>query len=256
MTTVSREIWRSLHAEELAANNEKWHIAGHPDLRIKICPDECYFLPHIHIEDMFTKAEEAFSLLDCKLVRSNNTREKFRKYGLSDEQVIASERFIQRHRRELLGEYNKYKPNYIDKSAIFENNIFNCVNDRCSIDEIEEEDQLEQFGDVVSLNEVKIIDKRDGFGIIIVVNSNDHTPPHMHVEDIQSDWRVRVIIPSKEPKSVSDIEVFKGETLKGSGKERILRALRAKVNNTEETVWQKVRDVWNSAHPDYKVKNA
>ena len=65
MTTVSREIWRSLHAEELAANNEKWHIAGHPDLRIKICPDEVTFC---HIFTLKICSLKQKKLLACLIV--------------------------------------------------------------------------------------------------------------------------------------------------------------------------------------------
>ena len=240
----------SYNKEYLSKYNAKWHIPGHPDLRVRIYPGEHCCFPHIHIEDMFTATEEVFSLLDCKLVRSN-VRDRFRKNCFSYEQVMASERFIQIHKRELSEEYAKYNPLSIDKFEMYGyNDLFDAYDNNDEKDAFEEEDKLEHLGDVVSLNEVKIIKKRDGFGIEIFINSNDHDPAHVHIKKVgESKSFAKVYIPDAEPKDISDIKTYRSKELSNDVKETILRALLFKDRQSRKPVWQLAREKWASAHP-------
>lgn len=69
----------------------------------------------------------------------------------------------------------------------------------------------------------------DGYGFIIIIHTNDHNPPHMHLykskEDIKTEnYYTRVLIPDFEPYKIKDIQTYDGDMeLTNSEKKLILK---------------------------------
>ena len=110
----------------------------------------------------------------------------------------------------------------------------------------------EPINELTPLNEMAtLISKRDGFGIKIVLNSEDHEPAHMHVIDVSNDKLIaRVLVPDSEPQDEDDIKLYRGKPLSRTQKRVLLRALRSRDKITGCPMWQLMARTWEILHPE------
>ena len=110
----------------------------------------------------------------------------------------------------------------------------------------------EPVNELTPLNEMAtLISKRDGFGIKIVLNSEDHEPALMHVTDISNDKLIaRVLVPDSEPQDEDDIKLYGSNPLPRTLKRVILRALRSRDKKTGCPMWMVADLIWRVNHPE------
>lgn len=68
---------------------------------------------------------------------------------------------------------------------------------------------------------------KNGYGFIMIIHTNDHNPPHIHLykklEDVMTEsYYTRMLIPNNMPISINDISVYKGDVLLTNQEKRIL----------------------------------
>lgn len=74
----------------------------------------------------------------------------------------------------------------------------------------------------ISLNEMATVcGKMDQLGILIVIYSYDHNPPHMHIQDYDKNEICQILITDKIPSTINDIQLYKG-SLPNKLKEKII----------------------------------
>ena len=115
-------------------------------------------------------------------------------------------------------------------------------------------DEYETCDEEMMLNEISIcIREEDGFGIEITIDSNDHFPAYMHVNDTSDHTLIaRVLIPTIEPQDVNDVKSYNCDELTDELKMMIFKALTAQDTTGFKPInilW-KVQCEWNSLHND------
>ena len=115
-------------------------------------------------------------------------------------------------------------------------------------------DEYETLDEEMSLNEIlTFIGEQDGSVIEITVDSNDHIPAHVHINDSSDHTLIaRVLIPSTDPKDVNDIKPYNGDKLTDELKTMIFKTMIAHITTCYKPVhlWWKVKDEWDMLHID------
>lgn len=109
----------------------------------------------------------------------------------------------------------------------------------------------EQAQERVMLNEMGVLVRRQaGFGFEIVLRSNDHMPPHMHIVESPNDTHgIQVLIPTQEPKTIDDIVTLDDTVvLTNTQKKAILKALLALDKRKKEPIWSVAQTAWDFLH--------
>lgn len=112
----------------------------------------------------------------------------------------------------------------------------------------------EHLDERVMLNEMAtVVNKKDGFGIEIVIHSSDHLPAHMHVNDSSTKKLIaKVCIPSSNPNGINGIQPCEGYTLNNRQKDKIFNVL---ISDDELGVprWKVIKRTWDMLHPEEQI---
>ena len=108
-------------------------------------------------------------------------------------------------------------------------------------------DKINEFLDMNQLNEMATVCRlSDGYQMIIIINSNDHNPPHAHVLDSNRKEIGRFKIGNK-PNNINDIIEIQNDIIPIEFKKRILKWANNKTSEGTNN-WKFIKDVWKMFH--------
>ena len=89
--------------------------------------------------------------------------------------------------------------------------------------------------------------------IVRIYPSNDHNPPHFHVETLDGIKIAKIEITENVPKTFDDLKILKILNQKEFDKikKNLLRWCNSERNNVK--VWQYIKLVWEDNHPNENV---
>ena len=100
-----------------------------------------------------------------------------------------------------------------------------------------------------------ICPKLKGYGFVIYVYSNDHTPPHIHIsEDLNTKDIAKVAITNETPRKKKDLVILDG-SLTGAQKAALVQwANSPYVKGVNLSNWDNAKTVWIYNHGGKKCK--
>ena len=106
--------------------------------------------------------------------------------------------------------------------------------------------------DLKILNEMSTIcRKKDGFGFIAQIYSNDHNPPHIHISDTDGKELGQIYITNKIPQKIEDILVYKGNV------DKVIDKIVEWANRKSKYLimnWNRAKQTGEDNHSDDEVK--
>lgn len=87
--------------------------------------------------------------------------------------------------------------------------------------------------------------KKDGYGIEIIINSNDHGFPHAHVYDLSGKPLAKIFITKEPPKKTTDVKFLEG-SLNGKQLNAVVQWGNAKRKTTGLSNWTTMKDFWET----------
>lgn len=99
-----------------------------------------------------------------------------------------------------------------------------------------------------------ICHEKHGFGFVAKMYSNDHIPPHFHVETLDGKKIAKIEITENVPKNFDDLKILKIQNQKEFDKikKNLLRWCNSERNGVK--IWQHAKLVWEDNHPNENVK--
>ena len=97
--------------------------------------------------------------------------------------------------------------------------------------------------------------KKDNFGFIARIFSNDHNPPRIHIFDFSENEICRVLITDKKPNALDDLKTLSVDDARAFSKirEKILEFANSR-NRYGFNNWDFLKATWESYHAEEKVK--
>lgn len=87
--------------------------------------------------------------------------------------------------------------------------------------------------------------KSDGYGIEIIVNSNDHGFPHVYVYDLSGKQLAKVLITKEPPKKTTDVKFLEGSLNRKQLNAVVLwGSSKRKYGNIAN--WDYIKDLWET----------
>ena len=95
-----------------------------------------------------------------------------------------------------------------------------------------------------------ICHEKHGFGFVAKMFSNDHNPPHFHVESLDGNKIAKIEITENAPKIFDDLKILKIHNQKDFDKikKNLLRWCSSERNGVK--IWQHAKLVWDDNHTD------
>ena len=93
------------------------------------------------------------------------------------------------------------------------------------------------------------------FGFVAKIHSNDHNPPHFHIETVSGNEIAKIVITKNPPVDASDFKILKMFNSKefNSVKTNVLKWINSNVHNLDINTWSFLKATWISFHPDENV---
>jgi hypothetical protein len=115
--------------------------------------------------------------------------------------------------------------------------------------------RLNEFGFNIPINEMAYVGTIDQYSLVI--ETNDHNPPHFHVKLNKTKTVCRIEIPRDYPLKTYDLVYFKNSKIRLSS--RVEKELIEWLKDLEETHGkftnlESLQFSWNLLHPDNKTK--
>ena len=100
-----------------------------------------------------------------------------------------------------------------------------------------------------------VCSKKDNYGFIARIFSNDHNPPHIHIFDVSENEICRILITDKKPNDFYDLRTLSVDNERDFSKirEKILEFANSR-NKYGFNNWDFLKATWESYHSDEKVK--
>lgn len=95
-----------------------------------------------------------------------------------------------------------------------------------------------------------ICQAKHGFGFVAKLYSNDHNPPHFHVESLDGKKIAKIEITENVPKTFDDLKILKIQNQKEFDKikKNLLKWCKSERNGVN--VWVHAKLVWDDYHAD------
>lgn len=92
-----------------------------------------------------------------------------------------------------------------------------------------------------------------GYGFVAKIYSNDHNPPHFHVETTSGELIAKIEIVNKQPETVGELIILEMKDKKQYSK--VKQNIISWINSTNMDVntWSFLKLVWNSFHSNETV---
>ena len=95
-----------------------------------------------------------------------------------------------------------------------------------------------------------ICQAKHGFGFVAKLYSNDHNPPHFHVETLDGKKIAKIEITENVPKTFDDLKILKIHSQKDFDKikKNLLKWCSSERNGVK--IWEHAKLVWDDYHVD------
>ncbi len=104
-------------------------------------------------------------------------------------------------------------------------------------------------GKVNLLEMVTLTNKSTSFSFIVMLNSNDHTPKHLHfLNKSDKELLVKIEIPDVCPKTIEDIKGFSWKIKETNGFKKEVLMWFNSLDEDGDLNWKVALNVWNNFH--------